>query len=199
LKEADLEYPMTAVVEKTAPQPTGPWAMPGDYSVVLTAGGKTFTQPLSLKMDPRLKVSGADLAKQFELSKALYDTRVTLEPIGKSFDALVAGLAKAKEKAGDQPIKEKIEALHKKLQEFADPARVRTGQSLEFDVLSKAGSLFGDLQDVDAAPTPSIEAAAVALQQDAKGAIERWRAVAQEVSSLNSELETAGIEKIKLP
>jgi hypothetical protein len=70
---------------------------------------------------------------------------------------------------------------------------------LEFDVLSKAGSLFGDLQDVDAAPTPAIEAAAVALQQDAKAAIERWRVVAQEVSSLNSELDAAGIEKIKLP
>jgi hypothetical protein len=55
------------------------------------------------------------------------------------------------------------------------------------------------MQDVDAAPTASTEAAAVALQQDAKAAIERWRAVAQEVSSLNSELDAAGIEKIKLP
>jgi photosystem II stability/assembly factor-like uncharacterized protein len=199
LKDVDPAYPMTAVFEKTAPQPTGPWALPGEYSVVLSAGGKTFTQPLSVKMDPRLKVSGAALAKHFELSKALYDTRVTLEPIGKSFDALVAALAKAKEKAANQPIKEKIEAFHQKLEEFADPARVRAGQSLELDVLSKAGSLFGDLQEVDAAPTPAIEAAAVALQEQARGAIERWRTVAQEVSSLNSELETAGLEKIKLP
>ena len=199
LRDLDPAYPMTAVFAKTAPQPTGPWAVPEEYSVVLTAGGKTFTQPLSVKMDPRLKVSGADLAKQFELSKALYDTRVALDPIGKSFDALVAALANAKEKAGNQPIKAKIEALQKKLEEFADPARVRTGQALELDVLSKAGSLFADLQEVDAAPTPAIEAAAVALQQDAKAAIERWRTVAQEVSSLNSELDAAGIEKIKLP
>ena len=198
LKDHDPEYPMTAVFQKTAPQPTGPWAIPGEYSVVLTAGGKTFTQPLSLKMDPRLKVSPADLAKQFELSKALYDTRVMLQPIGKSFEAVAAGLAKAKEKAGDKPVKEKIEGLTRKLEEFADPARVRAGQSLELDILSKVGSLFGDLQEVDAGPTSQAEAAAKDLVRDAKSAVERWRALSQDVSAFNAELDAAGIERIKL-
>ena len=172
---------------------------PGDYSAVLIAGGKSFTQPLPVKMDPRVKASTADLAKQFELSKVLYATRATLQPIGKSYESLVAELAKAKEKAGDKPVKEQIEALTKKLQEFADPARVRAGQSLELDVLSKVGKLFGDLQEVDAAPTASTDTAAVDLQRDAKSVAERWRAIAQEVASLNSALEAAGIEKIKFP
>src|SRR4051812_11196079 len=47
LKDAEPQYPMTAVFQKTAPQPTGPWALPGEYSAVLTAGGKSFTQPLT--------------------------------------------------------------------------------------------------------------------------------------------------------
>jgi photosystem II stability/assembly factor-like uncharacterized protein len=199
LKEAHAEYPMTAVFQKTAPQPTGPWALPGDYSVVLTAGGKSFTQPLPMKMDPRVKASPADLTKQFELSKALYETRAALQPIGKGYESLVGELAKAKEKAGDKPVKEQIEALTKKLQEFADPARVRAGQSLELDALSKVANLFGDLQEVDAAPTPQAEAAAAELQRDAKSAAERWRAIASEVAALNSALETAGLEKIKFP
>jgi len=199
LKDVDAAYPMTAVFQKTAPQPTGPWAMPGDYSVVLTAGGKSFTQPLPLKMDPRVKASPADLTKQFELSKALYETRAALQPIGKSYESLVAELAKAKEKAGDKPVKDKIGAVTKKLQEFADPARVRSGQSLEFDVLSKVEKLFGDLQEVDAAPTAATEAAAVAIQRDAQSALERWRAIPQDVTALNAALETAGIEKIKFP
>jgi hypothetical protein len=199
LKDVDADYPMTAVLQKTAPQPTGPWASPGDYSVVLTAGGKSFPQPLPMKMDPRVKASSADLTKQFELSKALYDTRVTLQPIGKSFESLIAELAKAKEKAGDKPVKEKIEALNKKLQEFADPARVRAEQPLELDVLAKVEKLFGDLQEVDAAPTPQAGPAAIELQRDAKSVAERWRALLPDVAALNSALETAGLEKIKAP
>ena len=34
------EYPMTAIYRDTPPAPTSPWAMPGDYTVVLTANGK---------------------------------------------------------------------------------------------------------------------------------------------------------------
>jgi hypothetical protein len=199
LKDAHAEYPMTAVLQKTAPQPTGPWAVPGDYSVVLAAGGKSFTQPLPMKMDPRVKASPADLTKQFELSKALYETRAALQPIGKGYESLVGELAKAKEKAGDKPVKEQIEALTKKLQEFADPARIRAGQSLELDVLSKVEKLFGNLQEVDAAPTAAIEVAAVEIQRDAKSVIERWRAVPQDVAVLNSALEASGVEKMKFP
>jgi hypothetical protein len=152
-----------------------------------------------VKLDPRLKVSSADLAKQFELSKALYDNRAALIPIGKSFESLVAELEKAKEKAGDKPIKEKIEAVRLKLQEFADPIRVRTGQSLELHVLSKVEKLFGDLQEVDAAPTPATEAAAIEIQRDVESVIERWRSVPQDVAGLNSALEVSGVEKIKFP
>jgi hypothetical protein len=152
-----------------------------------------------VKLDPRLKTSNADLAKKFELSKALYDTRAALLPVGKSFESLVAEVAKAKEKAGDKPVKEKIEALNLKLQEFADPIRVRNGQSLELDVLSKVEKLFGDLQDVDAAAAAATEAAAVDIQRDAKSVIERWRAVPQDVAALNSALEASGVEKIKYP
>jgi seryl-tRNA synthetase len=152
-----------------------------------------------MKMDPRVKASSADLMKQFELSKLLYETRRTLQPIGKGYESLVGELAKAKEKAGDKPVKEPIEALTKKLQEFADPARVRAGQSLELDVLSKVEKLFGDLQEGDAAPTSQAEAAALDLQRNAKSAAERWRALAPDVAALNSALATARLEKIKAP
>jgi len=199
LKEVEPAYPMTAVFQKTTPQPTGPWVPPGEYFVVLTTGGKTFTQPLTVKMDPRVKVVPTDLAKQFDLSKALYETRATLLPIGKSFDALVAEVAKAKERAGEQPIKEKIDAFHQKLEAFGDPAPSRPGQPLHFDALSKVEQLFGDLQESDAGPTPQVEMAAVALQRDARSAIERWHAIPADVQALNTELQAAGIEKVKFP
>ncbi|MBA3834207.1 MAG: glycoside hydrolase, partial [Chthoniobacterales bacterium] len=177
LPEAEREYPMTAITHETAPQPTGPWMPPGEYSVSLTTGGKTLSQPLTLKMDPRVTASTADLAKQFELSKALFQMRAALQPIGKSYDALVAELTKAKERAAGKSELEPIEALRKKMEEFADPAAIRAGQPPELDVLSKVKKLFGDLQAVDAAPTPQQEAAVSSLQRDTQSVTEKWRAL----------------------
>jgi hypothetical protein len=168
---------MTAITHETAPQPTGPWMPPGEYSVSLTTGGKTLSQPLTLKMDPRVTASTADLAKQFELSKALFQMRAALQPIGKSYDALVAELTKAKERAAGKSELEPIEALRKKMEEFADPAAIRAGQPPELDVLSKVKKLFGDLQAVDAAPTPQQEAAVSSLQRDTQSVTEKWRAL----------------------
>jgi hypothetical protein len=199
LQGVDPEYPMNAVFQKTATQPTGPWVVPGNYSLVLSAGGKSFTQALTVKMDSRVKSATADLAKQFELSKGLYDMRAALQPIGKSFASLAAELTKAKEKAGEKPVKQTVEELIKKLQEFANPDQVRTGQALELDVLKKVEKLIGDLQAVDAAPTSQAQAAAVDLQGKARSVMERWPAMSQEVVALNSELEATGIERIKFP
>ena len=106
---------------------------------------------------------------------------------------------KAKERAGEQPGKEKIDAFHQKLEVFGDPAPSRPGQPLHFDVLSKVEQLFGDLQESDAGSTPQVEMAAVALQRDAKSAIERWHAIPDDVAALNTELQAAGIEKLKFP
>ncbi len=113
LPDVDAEYPMTAIYRNTPQESTGPWALPGDYSLVLTVNGKSYTQPLTVKMDPRVKASPADLTEQFELSKKLYDIRARLEPIGKSFDALNEAITKAKESAGDQPVKQQLDAFTK--------------------------------------------------------------------------------------
>jgi hypothetical protein len=199
LPDPKPEYPMTAIAHQTAPRPTAPWAVPGSYSVVLTSGGQTLTQPLILKMDPRVKATTADLTKQFELSKTLAEMRATLQPIGQSYEALATELSKAKERAGENPIKEQIKALHSKLETLANPADVRSGDPLELDVFNKVEKLFGDLEKVDAAPTPAQHAAMAGLQQGAAAVLERWEAIAPEVAALNAQLASAGLEPIKFP
>ena len=57
----------------TPPAPSSPWARAGAYTVKLTVDGKSYTQPLTLKMDPRVKTPALGLAQQFTLSKQLYD------------------------------------------------------------------------------------------------------------------------------
>ncbi len=51
----------------------GPQVLPGTYQVRLTAGGKQYTQPVTVTMDPRVQATPDDLAKQFALAKQALD------------------------------------------------------------------------------------------------------------------------------
>jgi photosystem II stability/assembly factor-like uncharacterized protein len=86
-------YPMTAIYQNTAPVSTAPWVMPGNYTVKLTVNGKTISQPFSIKMDPRVKTSTADLQKQYALSMTCYEGRIKARAIGaKSLESKFASL-----------------------------------------------------------------------------------------------------------
>jgi len=64
---------MAAIAHNTAPSPNSIWVAPGNYMVRLTADGKALTQPITVRMDPRVKTPAAGLAKLNELSLALYN------------------------------------------------------------------------------------------------------------------------------
>jgi photosystem II stability/assembly factor-like uncharacterized protein len=66
------EYPISAIWHNTPRNPQGPRALPGQYTVKLIAGNQTYTQPLAIRMDPRVKTPLAGLQEQFRLA-----TRVT--------------------------------------------------------------------------------------------------------------------------
>ena len=192
------EYPMTAIFHDTPVAPTGPWALPGDYSVVLTANGKTFVRPLTLKMDPRVKASTADLTQQFELSKKLYDARPTLIPIEKSLSRLSDEIQKAREKIADKAVQEKIDTFGKALREFG-PKTARPDAPLSLDALGRLETLFATMQETDAAPTPRVAAAVPLVLREAESALPRWQKfIAEAVPALNQQLESAGIEKLSL-
>jgi hypothetical protein len=52
-------------------QPPGPLVVPGRYELVLTVDGRTFKQPLTVTLDPRVQVSQADLEAQLALAKSI--------------------------------------------------------------------------------------------------------------------------------
>lgn len=63
----DLNYSPPAFV------PDGVWALPGNYTVTLTANGKTITQALTVKADPRVKLSAVALEREFALATKVAD------------------------------------------------------------------------------------------------------------------------------
>jgi photosystem II stability/assembly factor-like uncharacterized protein len=53
--------------------PFGPTVVPGTYQVKLTVDGKSYTAPVTVKEDPRISVTQADLEKQLALALQIQD------------------------------------------------------------------------------------------------------------------------------
>jgi photosystem II stability/assembly factor-like uncharacterized protein len=66
-------YPISAIYRNTPREPRGPFVTPGAFAVRLTAGGRSVTQPLVVRMDPRVTTPVAVLAQQFALATRMTD------------------------------------------------------------------------------------------------------------------------------
>ena len=114
-----VSFPMTAVKNKTAPEPTAPWVMPGMYKVRLKVNGQTTEQPLKVVMDPRVKTSLKDLQRQHDLSMICYEgkkkTKDSNPDLYRKFDALF-GILIQTDMAPTTQIETAVLAAQKELQ-----------------------------------------------------------------------------------
>jgi photosystem II stability/assembly factor-like uncharacterized protein len=67
------DLPISAIYKDTPFTPQGVAVMPGKYTVKLTANGKTQTQILTVRIDPRITTSTLDLRQQFDLSMQAFE------------------------------------------------------------------------------------------------------------------------------
>ena len=192
------EYPMAAVYRETAPAATSPWVAPGNYTVVLTVDGKSFIQPITVQMDPRVKVSGADIQEQFDLSWQLYQLRMKLAPIGERFDDLAEQLTKLKARAAERPdVTQKLEEFNQILMKFGPP-HPRPGAPPSLFVLQSATRLFDEIQGADSAPTASIKSAVGDLRTKIGPMMDAWQKLQDvDLPGLNQQLKQAGFDEIK--
>jgi hypothetical protein len=202
------QYPIAAVYRNTAPVPNSPWAMPGKYSVVLTAGGKNYAQPLIVTMDPRVKTSNADLLEQFRLSKQLYDEWLKLDSVSVRLRRMREQIAALQTRAPEGDLKARIAALSEKLQSFSGApggpggGGAAAGAGPRITLVSATGrirTLFNLIQNVDLAPTSQVVAAVPDVLKDSRTVQENWQSIrSQEISALNVELRSAGLPEIDL-
>lgn len=179
------EYPIAAVYRNTAPNKTAPWVLPGEYRVVLTVNGKTFEQPLTVKIDPRVTVAAADLQRQFDLSKRLYDAWRELQTIGDAAENLNAKIVELRARDNQNAaLTARIDRLDKQLSELASAPNRQPGAPISLAVLTKVQTLFNDLQEVDRAPTQQIQTATADVLREANSTVERWRAIAADSGSI---------------
>jgi len=170
------EYPIAAVPENTVPQPTSPWIMPGEYTVVLTVDGQKYSQALTVEMDPRVKTSLADLQKQFDLSSQVYADLLALQPVVDKAAAARAQLTAMREKASGAEAA-KLDAASKKLEAVAGgEGRRRRGPHTDSlsGVRDSLLQMLTMLQEVDLAPTTQAAQALPKLHQSTTALIQQW-------------------------
>src|SRR6266478_5544409 len=192
------EFPISATYRNTAPAATSPWAAPGVYTVTLTVDGKTFSQSLTVAMDPRVEASGAALQEQFDLSWQLYQLRLKLGPIGKKFDNIAEQLTKLRAKAAERSdVTQKLEAFAQTLMKFGPP-HPRPGAPPSLFVLESTTRLFNDIQGADAAPTAAVKAAVADLDTKVGPMMDAWHKLLEsDLPGLNQQLKQAGFSEIK--
>ena len=70
-----------AVPHRSVHAPTVPWAPPGRYTVRLTVNDRSYTQPLTLRLDPRVATPAAGLRQLATLTKEMYHAAVRVAAI----------------------------------------------------------------------------------------------------------------------
>jgi hypothetical protein len=187
------------------------YTLPGQYQLKLTVETKgqtlaSATQPLTVVMDPRIKVSEADLRAQHDASLA---AGAQLRKIA-TFTASAAEIEKqlnAYEKTTTGGTLQALQQFHHKFTAIAGPAPQGYGRPvvpLETDHSSiryLAGDLrriLGALQSADAAPTPEQ---LQALNNDTvlvNKAAAQWNTLlTADLPVLNAQLKSAGVAEIK--
>ena len=164
-----------AVPGRTYPRVDAPWAPPGEYTVRLTVNGRRFTQPLSLRLDPRVTTSAEDLARLASLSREMYDGAVAANTAYAQARALVAAL----DAAGSADAKAEVEALAPALRQrgvgrfvgVAEPDAAPTLEGVSRAMMSAAMAM----QDADVAPTRRQIAACDEARAQYQDVMRRWQ------------------------
>jgi len=82
-----------AVPHRSEHAAAAPWAPPGRYVVRLRAGDRTLTQPLTLRLDPRIRTPAAGLRQLAALSRQMYNAAVTAHAAYKEARARIESLS----------------------------------------------------------------------------------------------------------
>src|SRR5260370_18485973 len=165
-------YPIAAVPFDTAQALNSLWVAPGKYTIKLTVDGKSYTQPMTVKMDPRVKTSVTDLTTQFTLSKQLYDDVLATQAGMEVIRGVRSQLAKLNVQPG-APTDAIGEFDKKALAIEGQPAgfgrggggggggrgAVPAGPETLSSISGSLTTLLGLLQGADAAPTAQLAAA----------------------------------------
>jgi len=188
----------------------GPWALPSEYTVKLTANGRGYTQPLTVKMDPRVTTPLSDLELQFktamQISAAQAQVSAAFAEANRLHQQLEALNSKVSKMEGQRALAAEVEALDKKTMALSggtsgpgffetEPASTASLRALTI-ALSQVERAVGS---ADLAPTADALTAFQRDQQAVQEVLTAWDVIkSQDLPRLNSALRQAGLPPISL-
>ncbi len=201
-KSEHFSYPISAIPHDTPRTPQGPLVLPGQYTVRLTVDGHSYSAPLAVKMDPRVKTPLSGLEQTFQMEMRLVSVMNTSYTAIAEARALNADLAELSKQA-KAPTAAPVAALKTKVSdvlsapesaEESAPAR----PTLE-SVTGQAASLYGLVEDVDATPTEAQAAAVETLERNFDSVMKLWDEIkATELPGLNNWLRKSNHPELRL-
>ena len=164
-----------AVPHRTYPSVNAPWAPAGRYAVRLTVDGQSYTQPLTLHLDPRVRTPAPALAQVATRTRVLYDAALSAHA------AALAARAMGARPETPAALRARIDSLAPTAEGVAPARRRRTARGADDGSLDGvSASLLGAamaMQSADVAPTAAQLAAADRAMARYTAAMGRWRAI----------------------
>jgi photosystem II stability/assembly factor-like uncharacterized protein len=197
------EYPISAVPHDTPRSPLGPLALPGEYTARLTANGHTYSAPLTIKMDPRVKIPSGSLEQQFSLemrlASALTQSTDAVKEARSVFDQLKKLDNQPNGTASDslKVLEAKVGALLGK----GPPVKPSGGPSQPTlaGENGNAAGLYGSVGQSDAAPTDVQIAAASDVERKIALLLAQWGNIKKsDLQKANQQLHGAALPELRL-
>jgi hypothetical protein len=196
-----------AVPYNTPAVSTAPWVMPGSYTVRLIADGHTETAPLTVVMDPRVKTTTADLQRQFDASKSMYDDLLRATTAIHEITVLREQL---KARSSDAPVAQSKDSIESKLDAIAGSERAGrggggggrggpAGPPNLGTVRAQLARIEHEIQKADEAPTAAQIEAFQITAKPLDDLLQKWEQIKQtNLKALNRQLEQRHLSALKI-
>lgn len=193
--DLDVSFPMSAIYQNTAPNPTSPWVMPGEYSARLTVNGQSQTQKFTVKMDPRVTTTLAQLKEQHDLSVMCYDARKAALDALNTISKFESQLNAVKNPALAKAVAE----FKTKLTAVKGSEGFRRDNSASWNSVDRTcDQLFGLLQEADMPVTAQAKQAMSDLELTYLKTNEAWKSFLKvDLPAFNKTLKAKGEKELK--
>jgi photosystem II stability/assembly factor-like uncharacterized protein len=187
--------------------PKGPLALPGEYQVRLLAEGKTATQPLTVKLDPRVKATPEALRQEFDLSLKIRDEITLADTTVNEMNSVKAQIAAWHKRLGSDPkyksvldaadvVEKKMEPIDSQLWQGKMKA---SEEDLNFpdEINDQLKGVAEFMEQSDNAPTAADTAAYNDLSSKVMKLADEWKEIkAKDLAALNAQIRKAEIPAI---